>query len=89
MTDSATAAQTGEARTGKGKTQEAGTEPGERAAPAISQAEQEALADPSGLLQVVTGPAANPLAGPAGPADPPGRGPVRPGHLRRHRGPGP
>src|SRR5580692_1793716 len=54
MTDSATTAQDG--------TQAAGPEPG--SVPVVIQAEQEVLADPSGLMEVISGSAANPLRDP-------------------------
>jgi glucose-6-phosphate 1-dehydrogenase len=58
MTDSATAAQDG--------TQAADPETGgeQPAGPTISEAEQQALADPSGLMEVISGAAANPLRDP-------------------------
>ena len=58
MTDSATAAQDG--------TQVAspGTGGDQSTAPVISEAEQQALADPSGLMEVISGAAANPLRDP-------------------------
>src|ERR1700733_12978779 len=59
MTDSATTAPDG--------TQTAGNGPGGDQLPPgghISQEEQEALGDPSGLMDVISGPAANPLRDP-------------------------
>src|ERR1700734_4048785 len=58
MTDSATTAQDGTPAAGPGPDAEPGS------VPLVSQAEQEALGDPARLMEVISGPAANPLRDP-------------------------